>query len=407
MGKLTIGDWIIAHDPSSRLKLDELALRTDQISDGQYLRRVGNEIVGATVSGGGGAFPTKPFIIRTGEVLEFDTVQNAINNAIAGETIYVPAGDYNERLSVNKVINIFGLGPRGAQRINGGLECSTGSRFVNLRFSMTPTGNGWILIHLTGTSSPIFTDCEFSVYSEYSGTAFSVSDYLLLEFCTASISTSPSSALFFVDCERLFVFHSILYSSGPVFASQSQVTDGAVFYFSALHGSTISYLIGRVFIRNSLFIPYLYPTPDQDWLAIPVPGREFGDIIYWDGSRWTIGQPSATIPRIAVFTFEGELSPTTGRLRIYNCTDSIVSIKKVFLAVDSPPYGNAIIVDVLLNGHSIFLYRNNYPQISSGEYTGYLDGIEQDFEPGDYITVDILQVGDEPGSHLTVHVLYL
>lgn len=110
----------------------------------------------------------------------------------------------------------------------------------------------------------------------------------------------------------------------------------------------------------------------------------------------------------AIFTFEGELATNTGAIRIYNQTGITRTFLKVFLSVGTAPTGAAIIVDVNKNGSTIFSTQSNRPQIAASANTGFTTTFNTTtFADGEYITVDIDQVGSTvKGSNLTVHVVY-
>jgi hypothetical protein len=112
--------------------------------------------------------------------------------------------------------------------------------------------------------------------------------------------------------------------------------------------------------------------------------------------------------REIVFTISEDLSASTGNLRIYNQLGSNFLINEVFLAVGTAPSGTLVIrADVNNNGTSVFTSESNQPTIAVGENTGFSTNIDlPDFNDGDYLTLDIDQVGDSiPGSDLTACVV--
>jgi hypothetical protein len=96
--------------------LDGIAFRSDLFSDGQYLRYQSGQIVtGPGGGGGGGAFPTKPFRVTDAGVVEYDSIQAAIDAASPDDLIYVPAppsgiSSYNEQVVINKQVNLVAIG---------------------------------------------------------------------------------------------------------------------------------------------------------------------------------------------------------------------------------------------------------------------------------------------------------
>lgn len=127
----------------------------------------------------------------------------------------------------------------------------------------------------------------------------------------------------------------------------------------------------------------------------------------------THGTPSApasgTQPtREVIFSISDLLTVNTGNLRMYNQLGSNFHIGEVFIAVNTPPSGTTVIrADVNNNGTSIFTSEAHQPIISIGTYTGSTTIIDlPDFNNGDYLTLDLDQVGNTiPGSDLTAHVI--
>jgi hypothetical protein len=104
-----------------------------------------------------------------------------------------------------------------------------------------------------------------------------------------------------------------------------------------------------------------------------------------------------------------ELQVHTGGLRYFNrfpertfiLTETFISTGK-----DTPPVGANLIVDILINDASVFADPGDRPVILDGETTGLSTAIATTaFAPGDYFTVNIIQVGSStPGSDLTVQI---
>lgn len=152
--------------------------------------------------------------------------------------------------------------------------------------------------------------------------------------------------------------------------------------------------------------------------AVPdVVGLAEGDILTIDIDQVAMGArglsvivalgtiiPTSTLPRNVVFTVDGTLQAVANPLRFYNTMVGSQSISKVHLAVNTPPTGQPIIVDVHKNGTTIFTNQANRPQIATGSYTGQTTSIDvAAWTPGDYLTTEIDQVGSSVvGSDLTV-----
>lgn len=106
-----------------------------------------------------------------------------------------------------------------------------------------------------------------------------------------------------------------------------------------------------------------------------------------------------------IFSYTGSLATKTGNNRFY--FDDATLIVSTRASVGTAPGGQAVIVDVKINGTSIFnVTPANRPTIAAGTTTD-LGGTpdRQTLNPGDYLTVDIVQIGTTPpGSDLTVQV---
>lgn len=75
---------------------------------------------------------------------DFRTIQEAINKAGAGETIYVHSGVYYERIVVNKSVSLVGENPANTTIDGGGVETviAVTADFVNIRrFTIRNSGN--------------------------------------------------------------------------------------------------------------------------------------------------------------------------------------------------------------------------------------------------------------------------
>lgn len=109
---------------------------------------------------------------------------------------------------------------------------------------------------------------------------------------------------------------------------------------------------------------------------------------------------------LAMWTLAGNQTPVASPLRIYNTSGVTRTLVKVFISVNTPPTGSALIVDVHKNGTTIFTTQANRPQIAVDQYTGQSTTIDVTaWAPGDYLTVEVDQVGSTtPGADLTVHV---
>jgi hypothetical protein len=91
-------------------------------------------------------------------------------------------------------------------------------------------------------------------------------------------------------------------------------------------------------------------------------------------------------------------------MKRYNDTGFTLTMQKVRLAVGMAPTGASLIVDVLLNGASIFTSTPK-PRILAGQTTGVAVPNTTAWPDGSFLTVDVTQIGSTvAGSNLTVTV---
>lgn len=110
------------------------------------------------------------------------------------------------------------------------------------------------------------------------------------------------------------------------------------------------------------------------------------------------------------WSFEGELMPTVGAHRFYNDTGSSADIESVRATVATSPTGSSVIIDVNIDGVSIFTDQSRRPTVGEGELTDLssLSDVRMIWPAGSYLTVDIDQVGSiTPGENLTVNVVFV
>jgi hypothetical protein len=114
---------------------------------------------------------------------------------------------------------------------------------------------------------------------------------------------------------------------------------------------------------------------------------------------------TSVVPVGGPFTKQGVLTVTTGVSRFY--ADDYYYITAARASVNTAPTGAAIIVDILKNGVTIFTTSANRPTIAISGFTGVSSAPDIPFVvPGDYLTVNIAQVGSTvAGADLVVSVL--
>ena len=124
----------------------------------------------------------------------------------------------------------------------------------------------------------------------------------------------------------------------------------------------------------------------------------------WKKKTYPVYRPSSLL----MFTATGILSAGSGTIRFYNHSGATLSISKVYIDVNTAPTGtHGIIVDVNLNGTTIFTTQANRPVIAAGAYDGSSGTPDVTAWPdGDYLTADIDAVGTTiAGADLTVTVI--
>ena len=157
-----------------------------------------------------------------------------------------------------------------------------------------------------------------------------------------------------------------------------------------------------------------YPEKHASDLAASLPvhhvpaGTVNGQTLQWDGTKWITTTPaSSDTPLIMTLgTKEGNLSVISSPFKIYNRYGTDRIITEVFLSVAIAPTGDDVIVNVDMDGSSIFT-GGNEATILATELTGFSITIASPtWAIGSYIEWDILQVGTTlPGSDLVVHIV--
>ncbi len=121
------------------------------------------------------------------------------------------------------------------------------------------------------------------------------------------------------------------------------------------------------------------------------------------GATGATGPQGPTGGFYQVYTVNGTLSVGSGAQRFY--MPSSATVTRVRASASQAPVGASIIVDVNLNGTTIFTTQANRPTIAAGDNTDTSIPDVTSVVAGDYLTIDIDQVGSTtPGSNLTVQV---
>jgi hypothetical protein len=108
--------------------------------------------------------------------------------------------------------------------------------------------------------------------------------------------------------------------------------------------------------------------------------------------------------QVQVFTVPGVLSTGTGKARFY--IPGPITLSNVRASVSTASNGGDIIVDVNVNGSTVFTNQAMRPKIFAGSVTCPTATPNiQELTTGDYLSVDIDQVGTGfAGSDLTVQI---
>lgn len=114
------------------------------------------------------------------------------------------------------------------------------------------------------------------------------------------------------------------------------------------------------------------------------------------------------LTQMSLLTYDGTLTVLAGSIRIYNKLGKTCVIRQVFLSVGTAPTGAAIIVDVNVNGLTIFANQAHRPQILVSTFTGFSKLIDKPvWREGDYMTMDVDVIGSTiAGANLTAHIIY-
>jgi hypothetical protein len=148
-------------------------------------------------------------------------------------------------------------------------------------------------------------------------------------------------------------------------------------------------------------------SPPSGWVAV---FAKAGGVLW---TRSSAGTERLLEPGILfAFSSGGPTSPAltvaVGKSRLYNDTGATLTIKSVRASVGTAPTGSSIIVDININGTTIFSTQGNRPTIAAGGFTsGKVTNMNTaTISDGSYFTVDLDAVGSTvAGADLTVQVL--
>jgi len=110
---------------------------------------------------------------------------------------------------------------------------------------------------------------------------------------------------------------------------------------------------------------------------------------------------------VAVFSRAGTLAVSSGQARYL--MPRAGSVTGVVMSVNTAPTGASVICDLNKNGSTMFSTQANRPTISAAAFKTSSSATPntKSFAAGDYLTVDVDQVGSTiPGADLVVVVSY-
>lgn len=136
-----------------------------------------------------------------------------------------------------------------------------------------------------------------------------------------------------------------------------------------------------------------------------------GDRPYWKNSAGVELPLEAGM--IFPFSAAGTLTTGVGKFRIYNDTGDTLTIRAVRITVNTAPTGASIICDISKGtgtgaSTTIFTTQGNRPTVAiSGFTSGKVTNMDvTSFPDGDYLTVDIDQVGSTiAGADLVAQII--
>lgn len=122
------------------------------------------------------------------------------------------------------------------------------------------------------------------------------------------------------------------------------------------------------------------------------------------GLKWAA---AASAEKIALLKYNGTVTTGVGATLLYNDTSSTWTLNAVRASVETAPSGGTVVVDVNINGTTIFTTQANRPSIATATLTsGKVTAINvTSVSPGSYLSVDV-DTATSPAANLTVAVVY-
>lgn len=143
----------------------------------------------------------------------------------------------------------------------------------------------------------------------------------------------------------------------------------------------------------------------DDLTDVDLTGQVEGDILGYVSGNWVPIEPPSGGGTVPSYSYYGGLTAFSGQHRWYNDTGLDVNISSVRASVGTSSTGLPIIIDVHKNASTIFTTQANRPTIAIGAFTATGVPDVTIVAAGEYLTVDIDQVGSGiSGANLVVQI---
>ena len=191
--------------------------------------------------------------------------------------------------------------------------------------------------------------------------------------------------------------------TNPPDTVNKQYVDGIVAGFSTPDATTTSK--GLIQLAGDLGGTAAAPTVAGK-ISVTQKGAASG-VATLDGSSKLITSQMPSSGRIQPFYNSGLLATEIGAHRLYNDSPNAWTLVSVRASVGTAPVGASIIIDLNIDGTTVFTTQSNRPAIAAGANASskVTNMNVTSVAPGSYLTVDIDQLGSTtPGNDLTVQV---
>lgn len=124
----------------------------------------------------------------------------------------------------------------------------------------------------------------------------------------------------------------------------------------------------------------------------------------YDDAGAKINAVVEAFPVFVPFFISGTLVVGAGTTRIYNPSGRTVTVKKITAHAITAPTVSAILLDGNINGTTMYTTQGNRPSIAAGanvSTAGSTDAAASGWDDGEYITIDVDQIGTVAGADIT------